>query len=129
MTPRARRIAALVVTVVVLLFAGRWVAGLFAERWWAEQISPAAASGVMRWALVGFGLEATGILVACFWFIGHLQNFQVSQTLRGLFAYLSFALHYADFVQGLLRSEGVLFYVLVSAVALTLNAGYLQWRR
>jgi len=64
-----------------------------------------------------------------FWFIGHLQNFQVSQTLRGLFAYLSFALHYADFVQGLLRSEGVLFYLVASAIALTLNAGYLQWRR
>ena len=64
-----------------------------------------------------------------FWFIGHLQNFQVSQTLRGLFAYLSFALHFADFVQGLLRSEAVLFYLIVSAIALTLNAGYLQWRR
>jgi ABC-2 type transport system permease protein len=64
-----------------------------------------------------------------FWFVGYLQNFQASQTLRGLFAYLSFALHYADFVQGLLRSEGVLFYLIVSAAAMTLNAGYLQWRR
>jgi Uncharacterised protein family (UPF0182) len=72
MSPRTRRIAALIITVVVLLFAGRWIAGLFAERWWAERISPAAASGVTRWALVGFGLEATGILVACAWFIGHL---------------------------------------------------------
>lgn len=64
-----------------------------------------------------------------FWFVGHLQTFQVSYTLRGLFSYLSFALHYADFVQGLIRSEGVLFYLIVSAIALTLNASYLQWRR
>ncbi|HKB82208.1 MAG TPA: ABC transporter permease [Burkholderiales bacterium] len=64
-----------------------------------------------------------------FWFIGHLQNFQASYTLRSLFGYLSFALHFADFVQGLIRSEGILFYLIVSAIALTLNSSYLQWRR
>ena len=64
-----------------------------------------------------------------FWFIGHLQDFQASYTFRSLFGYLSFALHFADFVQGLIRSEAVLFYLIVSAIALTLNAGYLQWRR
>jgi ABC-2 type transport system permease protein len=64
-----------------------------------------------------------------FWFIGHLQNFQASYAMRSLFGYLSFALHFADFVQGLIRSEAVLFYLIVSAIALTLNAGYLQWRR
>jgi ABC-2 type transport system permease protein len=73
-------------------------------------------------------LIAVPVLLS-FWFIGHLQNFQVSHTLRGLFAYLSFALHYANFVQGLIRSEAVMFYLIVSAIALTLNAGYLQWRR
>jgi hypothetical protein len=73
-------------------------------------------------------LIAVPVLLS-FWFIGHLQTFQVSPTLRGLFTYLSFALHYADFVQGLIRSEAVLFYLIVSAIALTLNAGYLQWRR
>ena len=64
-----------------------------------------------------------------FWFIGHLQNFQASYALRSLFGYLSFALHFADFVQGLIRSEAVLFYLIVSAIALTLNTSYLQWRR
>lgn len=64
-----------------------------------------------------------------FWFIGHLQNFQSSYELRSLFGYLSFALHFADFVQGLIRSEAVFFYLAVSAIALTLNTGYLQWRR
>jgi ABC-2 type transport system permease protein len=73
-------------------------------------------------------LIAVPVLLS-FWFVGHLQNFQVSHTLRGLFAYFSFALHYADFVQGLIRSEAVLFYLIVSAIALTLNASYLQWRR
>jgi len=64
-----------------------------------------------------------------FWFVGHLQTFQVSYTLRELVSYLSFALHYADFVRGLIRSEAVLFYLVVSAIALTLNSSYLQWRR
>src|SRR5262245_30674978 len=72
MSPRTRRLVILMLAVVALLFAGRWTAGLFAERWWAEQISPAAASAVTGWALVEFGLEATGILFACAWFIGHL---------------------------------------------------------
>jgi ABC-2 type transport system permease protein len=64
-----------------------------------------------------------------FWFIGHLQDFQASYALRSLFGYLSFAQHFADFVQGLIRSEGVFFYLIVSAIALTLNTSYLQWRR
>ncbi len=64
-----------------------------------------------------------------FWFIGHLQSFQASYSLRSLFGYLSFAQHFADFVQGLIRSEAVLFYLIVCAIALTLNTSYLQWRR
>lgn len=72
MSPRTRRLAVLILAVVVLLFAGRWTAGLFADRWWAEQLSPAAAEAVTGWALLRFGLEATGILFACAWFIGHL---------------------------------------------------------
>jgi ABC-2 type transport system permease protein len=64
-----------------------------------------------------------------FWFIGYLQNFQASYALRSLLGYLSFALHFADFVQGLIRSEAVIFFLIVSAIALTLNASYLQWRR
>jgi ABC-2 type transport system permease protein len=64
-----------------------------------------------------------------FWFIGHLQSFQTSYTVRSLFGYVSFAQHFADFVQGLIRSEAVVFFLIVSAIALTLNASYLQWRR
>jgi ABC-2 type transport system permease protein len=71
---------------------------------------------------------AAAVLLA-FWFVGHLQGFQTSLAVRGLVAYLSFALHFADFIQGLVRSEAVAFYLIVAAIALTLNASYLQWRR
>jgi len=64
-----------------------------------------------------------------FWFVGHLQSFQTDYILRGLFGYLSFAQHFGDFVRGLIRSEEVAFYLIVSAIALTLNVSYLQWRR
>jgi ABC-2 type transport system permease protein len=64
-----------------------------------------------------------------FWYVSYMQNFQATVWLRNLLGYLSFSLHYADFVQGLIRSEAVIFYLLVSAVALVLNATYLQWRR
>jgi ABC-2 type transport system permease protein len=64
-----------------------------------------------------------------FWFVGHLQTFQTDYILRGLFGYLSFSLHFGDFIRGLLRSEAVVFYLVVSAIALTLNISYLQWRR
>lgn len=64
-----------------------------------------------------------------FWFVGHLQNLQSSLMMRDLVAHLSFALHFADFIRGLLRSEGVLFFFAVIASALTLNTSYLQLRR
>ena len=64
-----------------------------------------------------------------FWFVGHLQSLQSSLLLRDLFAHLSFSLHYADFIHGLLRSEAIVYFLVVSAIALTLNNSYLQWRR
>lgn len=73
-------------------------------------------------------LLAAAVLLG-FWLVGHLQTFQSSPTLRGFVGYLSFSLHFTDFIQGLVRTEGVVFYLVVSAIALTLSAGYLQWRR
>lgn len=64
-----------------------------------------------------------------FWFVGHLQSFQSSHALGAWFAYLSFSGHFAEFVLGLLRSEAVMFYLIVVAIALSLNASYLEWRR
>jgi ABC-2 type transport system permease protein len=71
----------------------------------------------------------TAAVLLGFWFVGHLQTFQRSYALRSLFGYLSFALHFADFIRGLVRTEAVAFYLVVSAIALTLTAAYLQWRR
>lgn len=68
-------------------------------------------------------------VLLAFWFVGHLQTFQNSFVLRDLFGYLSFALHFGDFIKGLVRSEAVAFYALVTAIALVLNTSYLQWRR
>ena len=64
-----------------------------------------------------------------FWFVGHLQSLQSSLLLRDLFSHLSFALHYADFIHGLLRSEAITYFLVVAAIALTLNNSYLQCRR
>lgn len=73
-------------------------------------------------------LLAAAVLLA-FWFVGHLQTFQASPGLRALAGYLSFSRHFTEFIQGLVRSEGVVFYLVVSGIALTLSVAYLQWRR
>jgi gliding motility-associated transport system permease protein len=85
------------------------------------------ASALTRNQIVA-ALMTAAVLLA-FWFVGHLQSFQASPVLRSLTAYLSFALHFADFIQGLVRTEAIAFYLIVSAIALTLNTSYLQWRR
>jgi ABC-2 type transport system permease protein len=71
----------------------------------------------------------TAAVLLAFWFVGHLQSFQTSPTARSLTMYLSFARHFADFIEGLVRTEAVAFYLLVSTAALSLNASYLQWQR
>lgn len=68
-------------------------------------------------------------VLLAFWFVGHVQAYQNSPALRELFGFLSFSLHFADFIRGLLRSEAVAFYLVVVAIALTLNTSFLQWRR
>jgi ABC-2 type transport system permease protein len=73
-------------------------------------------------------LLSAAVLLA-FWFVGHLQTFQASPGVRALVGYLSFSLHFTDFIQGLVRTEGLVFYLVVSAIALTLSVSYLQWRR
>ena len=72
---------------------------------------------------------ATAAVLLAFWFVGHLQAFQSSAALRVLVTELSFAQHYLSFIQGLVRSEAVAFYLAACAIALALNAGYLEWRR
>jgi ABC-2 type transport system permease protein len=48
---------------------------------------------------------ATAATLLAFWFVGHFQGFQASYAWRSALGYLSFALHFADFIQGLVRSE------------------------
>ncbi|HXG45105.1 MAG TPA: UPF0182 family protein [Gemmatimonadales bacterium] len=72
MSPRTVRLILGVTLVVGLLFLGRWTAGLLADRWWASQVSPAAAAFVTDWTLVRVSLEAIGVVTACAWFVGHL---------------------------------------------------------
>ncbi len=74
-----------------------------------------------------FGNPQTPNIIAGY--IGFLQPLQPSVLLRDLFAHLSFSLHYADFIHGLLRSEAIVYFLVVAGVALTLNTTYLQWRR
>jgi hypothetical protein len=72
MSSRALRLTLAAIIIVLVLFSGRWTVGLFAERWWAEQLSPAAARFVTRWALTSLALELTGIGFAAMWFVGHM---------------------------------------------------------
>jgi hypothetical protein len=71
-TRRARRLAALLAGVVALLFAGRWGAGLLADRWWAGRLSPAAAEFLTDWHVLRLTLDLAGVVLAAAWFIGHL---------------------------------------------------------
>jgi hypothetical protein len=57
---------------VIFLFVGRGTATLLADRWWAAQLSPAAATFLFDWHLLRFTLELCGCLLAAAWFIGHL---------------------------------------------------------
>jgi hypothetical protein len=68
MTPRARRWLAAAITVVMLLYSGRWLADFAASRWWAEAISPAAQAAVTRWQLLGLALDAGAVCLASVWF-------------------------------------------------------------
>lgn len=72
MSRRGRRLVAVIVAVVALLFAGRWTATLLADRWWAGELSSAAAGFITQWHLLRFTLDLGGALVASAWFIGHL---------------------------------------------------------
>lgn len=72
MSRRAGRLALLLGAVVVLLFAGRWGATLLADRWWARELSPAAAAFLTDWHVLRLTLDLAGVILAAGWFIGHL---------------------------------------------------------
>lgn len=69
---RTRGLLAAVAGAILLLFAGRWAAGILVERWWAAGVAPGAVAFLARWELLRTGLELGGILVASAWCVGHL---------------------------------------------------------
>ncbi len=71
MSRRTWRIALAIAAVVLLLFVGREVTTLLAERWWAAQVSFPAADFLTRRRLLALFLEGAGILVASAWFTGN----------------------------------------------------------
>ncbi|HET8650093.1 MAG TPA: UPF0182 family protein [Gemmatimonadales bacterium] len=72
MTRRRRAIAIALAGLVVLLFAGRWTAVVLADRWWAQQFSPQAASFLTQWHFLRLALELGSVIIATGWFIGQL---------------------------------------------------------
>jgi len=133
-------------TILLLIIAGTLV-DLIPLYFFGTPETTTILAGYLGFLLLGLACLAVGLLFSTvthnqivaalltaavllgFWFVGHLQTFQTSAVVRGLVGYLSFSLHFTDFIQGLVRTEGVVFYVVVAAIALTLSAGYLQWRR
>lgn len=57
---------------ILCLFAGRFLAELLADRWWAAQFSDGASRAVTRWHLWKLGLGCAGVLVATAWFVLHM---------------------------------------------------------
>ena len=72
MSARGRRTVTALAVLVILLFAGRWTALVLTDRWWAEVISPAAATFLTGLHLLRLTLDASAVLVATAWFTGHL---------------------------------------------------------
>jgi hypothetical protein len=72
MSRRAGRLAAGLGALVALLFAGRWGATVLADRWWARELSPAAAAFLTDWHILRLTLDLAGVVLAAAWFIGHL---------------------------------------------------------
>ena len=72
MSRRGRRLTVAIAALVALLFGGRWAAVVLTDRWWAEQISPAAVAFLIDWHVLRLVLDLSGVLLASAWFIGHL---------------------------------------------------------
>ena len=134
------------VTILLLIIAGTLV-DLIPLYLFGTPETTTILAGYIGFLLLGLACLAVGLLFSTvthnqivaalltaavllgFWFVGHLQTFQASPVVRSLVGYLSFSLHFTDFIQGLVRTEGIVFYLVVAAIALTLSAGYLKWRR
>ena len=57
--------------IATVLFTGRWLSALYADRWWAVEIAPESAAFLTDWHLLRLALDIAGVVVASAWFIGH----------------------------------------------------------
>ncbi|ETX08439.1 ABC transporter permease [Candidatus Entotheonella palauensis] len=133
-------------TILVMMTVGTWI-DLVPLYVFGDPETTTICAGYIGFLLLGMACLAIGQFLSAltenqiiaalftvsillgFWFVGHLESFQSAPGLRQLFVYLSFSRHFGEFVLGLVRTEAVAFFLLVSAIALTLNTSYLQWRR
>jgi hypothetical protein len=69
---RGRWLVGTAIALVVLLFAGQWLADLLADRWWAGALIPEAEGFVSGVRLLRLTLDAAAVLVGTAWFTGHL---------------------------------------------------------
>ncbi|MFI5234360.1 MAG: UPF0182 family protein, partial [Gemmatimonadales bacterium] len=67
----ARGIAAGLAGLAGVLFAGHWIAGFLAERWWTAEVAPGAMALVTTGRLIALGLEAGAVILAATWFAAH----------------------------------------------------------
>jgi len=68
MSHRGPRLAAALTLLAAGLFAGRWLTGFLADRWWAATVSPETGLVLTSRALVSLGLDAIGVTLALLWF-------------------------------------------------------------
>ncbi|MGH7499123.1 MAG: UPF0182 family protein [Gemmatimonadales bacterium] len=71
MSRRGRRLTTALAGIVALLFAGRWLSALGADRWWAAEVSPTSVAFLTDWHLLGLILDIGGVAIASGWFMGH----------------------------------------------------------
>ena len=57
---------------MLLLFAGRWLATWLADGWWADRFAPGARSFVSSVHILRLLIDASAVVIAAGWFIGHL---------------------------------------------------------
>ena len=82
MTRRTRNLAGAVLLLVLALYAGKWLTGFLAIRWWAATISPDAVAAVTRWQLLGLALASLSVTIASIWFV--VQVWMVKATINAI---------------------------------------------